>query len=107
MAPHDDVWKHLLERKGLTAAASVLEEYGLSCEADVSRLDETDLGALSSKLKQLQNNLLRKWVEGLAPGGDRGTILSGTPAASDTSASPLTALAVSSTQTASDKAERC
>ena len=33
--PHDDVWKHLLERKGLAAAASVLEEYGLSCEADV------------------------------------------------------------------------
>ena len=63
--PHEDIWKHLLERKGLSSVASVLEEYGLSCEADVSRLDETDLGALSSKLKQLQNNLLRKWVRGL------------------------------------------
>ena len=28
--PHDDVWKHFLERKGLSAVASVLEEYGLS-----------------------------------------------------------------------------
>ena len=58
--PHDDVWKHLLERKGLSTVAGVLEEYGLSCEADVSRLDETDLGALSSKLKQLQINLLSR-----------------------------------------------
>ena len=88
--PHDDVWKHLLERKGLAAAASVLEEYGLSCEADVSHLAEEDLGALSSKMKPLQSRLLRKWVEGLAPGGDRGTILSGTPTASDTSSSSLT-----------------
>ena len=103
--PHDDVWKYLLEHKGLAAAASVLEEYGLSCEADVSRLDEEDLGALTSKLKPLQSNLLRKWVQGLAPGCDRGTILSGTPTVSDTSASSLTAPAVSSTETASDKVE--
>ena len=41
--PHDDVWKHLLERKGLAAATSVLEEYGLSCEADVAHLAEEDL----------------------------------------------------------------
>ena len=39
--PHDNVWKDLLELKGLSAVASVLQEYGLSCEADVSRLDET------------------------------------------------------------------
>ena len=70
--PHDDVWKHLLERKGLAAAASVLEEYGLSCETDVSRLDKEDLGALTSKLKPLQSRLLVKWVEGLVTGGDRG-----------------------------------
>ena len=105
MAPHDDVWKQLLERKGLAVAASVLEDYGISCEADVSHLDAEDLGALSSQLMPLHRNLLRKWVEGLAPGGDRGTILSGTPAASDTSASSLTAPAVSSTHTASDKVE--
>jgi len=43
---HDDVWKDLLKLKGLSAVASVLEEYGLSCEADMSLLDETDLGAL-------------------------------------------------------------
>ena len=103
--PHDDVWKHLLERKGLSAVAGVLEEYGLSCEADVSRLDETDLGALSSKLKQLQINLLRKWVQGLTTGGDSGTILSDTPTPSETPSSSLTAPAVSSTETASDKAE--
>ena len=51
MAPdkqHDVVWKHLLERKGLAAAASVLEEYGLPCEAVVSRLDKEDLGALTT-----------------------------------------------------------
>jgi hypothetical protein len=105
--PHEDVWKHLLERKGLSSVASVLEEYGLSCEADVSRLDETDLGALSSKLKQLQNNLLRKWVRGLTTGGDCGTILSSTPTPSETPSSSLLASAVSSTvtQTASDKVE--
>ena len=45
--PHDNVWKHLLERKGLAAATSVLEEYGLSCEADVAHLAEEDLGALN------------------------------------------------------------
>ena len=73
--PHDNVWKDLLELKGLSAVASVLQEYGLSCEADVSRLDETDLGALTSKLKPLQSNLLGKWVQGLATGGDREVIL--------------------------------
>ena len=82
--PHDDVWKHLLERKGLAAAASVLEEYGLSCEADVSHLAEEDLGALTSKMKPLQSRLLCQWVEGLAPGGDRGTFVSGSPAATHT-----------------------
>ena len=68
---HDNVWKDLLELKGLSSVASVLEEYGLSCEADVSSLDDTDLGALSSKLRQLQANLLRKWVQGLTLGGNR------------------------------------
>ena len=41
--------------RGLAAAACVLEEYGLSCEADVSHLDEEDLGGLTSKLKSLQS----------------------------------------------------
>ena len=64
--PHDDVWKDLLERKGLSTVESVLKEYRLSCEADVLRLDETDLGSLSSKLRSLQGNLLpHKWVQGL------------------------------------------
>ena len=58
--PHDDVWNHLLELKGLAAAASVLEEYGLSYEADESRLDEEDLGALASKMKTLQSKILVK-----------------------------------------------
>ena len=82
MPPHDDVWKHLLERKGLAAAASVLEEYGVSCEADMSHLAVEDLGAFTSKLRPLQLNLLRRWVEGLA-----------------------TAPVVSSAQSASDKVE--
>ena len=73
--PHDNVWKDLLELKGLSAVASVLQEYGFSCETDVSRLDETDLGALTSKLKPLQSNLVGKWVQGLATGGDREVIL--------------------------------
>ena len=106
MAPHDDVWKHLLERKGLAAAASVLEEYGLSCEADVSHLAQEDLGALGSKLKPLQNNLLRKWVQGLATGGNRGAILSGTPTASETPSCSLTAAAVKSTEPAQEKGDR-
>jgi hypothetical protein len=55
-----------LEGLSLATVTSVLEEYGLSCEADVLRLDETDLGSLSSKLRLLQGNLLPcKWVHGL------------------------------------------
>ena len=42
----------------------------------MSLLDETDLGVLTSKLKPLQSNLLGKWVQGLATGGDREVILS-------------------------------
>ena len=42
-------------------------------KADVAHLAEEDLGALTSKMKPLQSRLLCQWVEGLAPGGDRGT----------------------------------
>ena len=58
-------WKDLLETKGLSAAAPALEDYGLSCENDMLRLDEDDLVALCSKLKVFLSKLLRKWVQGL------------------------------------------
>ena len=103
--PHDDVWKDLLERKDLATVSSVLEEYGLLCEADVLRLDETDLGSLSSKLRLLQGNLLRKWVQGLATVGNRGAILSGTPTASETPSGSLTTAAVNSTEPAQEKGD--
>jgi hypothetical protein len=61
----DPAWKHVLDTKGLSAAATILEEYGLSCESDMSLVDEEDLAVLCSKLKPFQSKLLRKWVQGL------------------------------------------
>jgi hypothetical protein len=48
----DTAWHHVLDTKGLSAAAPILEEYGLSCESDMSLVDEEDLVVLCSKLKQ-------------------------------------------------------
>lgn len=62
----DTTWRALLVTKGLSAAAPILEDYGLSCENDMSLLDEDDLMTLCSKLKQFPSKLLRKWVQGLA-----------------------------------------
>jgi hypothetical protein len=61
----DPAWKDVLDTKGLSAAATILEEYGLSCESDMSLVDEEDLVVLCSKLKPFQSKLLRKWVQGL------------------------------------------
>jgi hypothetical protein len=58
-------WKDVLDTKGLSTAATLLEEYGLSCESDMSLVDEDDLLTLCSKLKPFQSKLLRKWVQGL------------------------------------------
>jgi hypothetical protein len=62
----DTAWKALLATKGLSTAAPILEDYGLSCENDMSILDEDDLMTLCSKLKQFPSKLLCKWVQGLA-----------------------------------------
>jgi len=51
----DPAWKDVLDTKGLSAAAPILEEYGLSCESDMSLVDEEDLVVLCSKLKQFQS----------------------------------------------------
>jgi hypothetical protein len=61
----DPPWKDVLYTKGLSAAATILEEYGISCESDMSLVDEDDLVVLCSKLKPFQSKLLRKWVQGL------------------------------------------
>ena len=61
----DTAWKDVLDTKGLSAAAPILEEYGLSCENDMSLVDEEDLVVLCSKLKPFQSKLLRKWVQGI------------------------------------------
>jgi ABC-type Zn2+ transport system substrate-binding protein/surface adhesin len=58
-------WKDLLETKGLSAAAPALEDYGMSCENDMLRLDEDDLVVLCCKLKPFPSKLLRTWVQGL------------------------------------------
>ena len=42
----DPPWKDVLYTKGLSAAATILEEYGLSCESDMSLVDEEDLAVL-------------------------------------------------------------
>jgi hypothetical protein len=59
----DTAWMALLATKGLSAAAPILEDYGLSCENDMSLLDEDDLMTWCSKLKQFPSKLLRKWVQ--------------------------------------------
>jgi hypothetical protein len=62
----DTAWRALLATKGLSAAAPILEDYGLSCENDMSLLDQDDLMTLcSTELKQFPSKLLRKWVQGL------------------------------------------
>jgi cobalamin biosynthesis protein CobT len=61
----DSAWKDVLDTKGLSAAAPILEEYGLSCESDMSLVDEEDLVILCSKVKPFQSKLLSKWVQGL------------------------------------------
>ena len=61
----ETAWKDVLDTRGLSAAAPILEEYGLSCENDMSLLDEEDLVVLGSKLKPFPSKLLRKWVQGL------------------------------------------
>ena len=58
-------WQNLLDTQGLSAAAPILEEYGLSCESHISLVDEQDLVVLCSQLKPFQSKLLRKWVQGL------------------------------------------
>ena len=72
----DPPWKDVLYTKGLSAAATILEEYGLSCESDMSLVDEDDLVVLCSKLKPFQSKLLRKWVQGL--GSEQRAAASGT-----------------------------
>jgi hypothetical protein len=47
--------KDVLDTKGLSAAATILEEYGLSCESDMSLVDEDYLVVLCSKLKPFQS----------------------------------------------------
>jgi hypothetical protein len=53
----------------------------------------------------MAGNLLRKWVQGLATGGNRGAILSGTPTASETPSGSLAAAAVNSTEPAQEKGD--
>ena len=81
-------WKDLLETKGLSAAAPALEDYGLSCENDMLRLDEDDLVALCSKLKVFLSKLLRKWVQGLVDEQRAVTFMKDDSAAKQHSTSP-------------------
>ena len=47
--PRDTAWRDLLASKGISGDASVLEEYGLSCENDMSLLVQEDLNALGQQ----------------------------------------------------------
>jgi len=81
-------WNHVLDTKGLSAAAPILEEYGLSCESDMSLVDEEDLLVLCSKLKQFQSKLLRKWVQGLVDEQRAAAFMKDASAANKHSTSP-------------------
>jgi ABC-type Zn2+ transport system substrate-binding protein/surface adhesin len=84
----DTAWRDLLATKVLSGAAPILEEYGLSCENDMSLLDEDDLMVLCSKLKQFPSKLLRKWVQGLADEQRAAADMNDAPAAKKHSNSP-------------------
>jgi hypothetical protein len=84
----DTAWNHVLDTKGLSAAAPILEEYGLSCENDMSFVDEEDLVVLCSKLKQFQSKLLRKWVQGLGSEQRAAAFMKDASAANKHSTSP-------------------
>ena len=58
-------WQALLARKRIAAASDALETYGVSSEADVRVLHESDLSALDSMLKPLWRRILREWVKEL------------------------------------------
>jgi hypothetical protein len=81
-------WKDVLDTKGLSAAATLLEEYGLSCESDMSLVDEDDLLTLCSKLKPFQSKLLRKWVQGLVAEQRAAAFMKDASAAKNHSTSP-------------------
>ena len=80
--------KDVLDTKGLSAAATILEEYGLSCESDMSLVDEDDLVVLCSKLKPFQSKLLRKWVQGLGAEQRAAAFMKDASAAKNHSTSP-------------------
>jgi hypothetical protein len=84
----DPPWKDVLYTKGLSAAASILEEYGLSCKSDMSLVDEDDLVVLCSKLKPFQSKLLRKWVQGLGAEHRAAAFMKDVSAAKNHSTSP-------------------
>jgi hypothetical protein len=84
----DPPWKDVLYTKGLSAAATILEEYGLSCESDMSLVDEDDLVVLCSKLKPFQSKLLRKWVQGLGAEQRAAAFMKDASAAKNHSTSP-------------------
>ena len=84
----DPPWKDVLYTKGLSAAATILEEYGLSCESDMSLVDEDDLVVLCSKLKPFQSKLLRKWVQGLGAAQRAAAFMKDASAAKNHSTSP-------------------
>jgi hypothetical protein len=81
-------WKDVLDTKGLSAAATLLEEYGLSCESDMSLVDEDDLLTLCCKLKPFQSKLLRKWVQGLVAEQRAAAFMKDASAAKNHSTSP-------------------
>jgi hypothetical protein len=82
-------WKDLLETKGLSDTAPALEDYGISCENDMLRLDEDDLVALCSKLKQFfPSKILRKWVQGLVNEQRAASFMKNDSAAKQHSTSP-------------------
>jgi hypothetical protein len=81
-------WKDVLDTKGLSAAATLLEEYGLSCESDMSLVDEDDLLTLCSKFKPFQSKLLSKWVQGLVAEQRAAAFMKDASAAKNHSTSP-------------------
>jgi hypothetical protein len=90
----DTAWKDVLDTKGLSAAAPILEEYGLSCESDMLLVDEEDLVVLCSKLKQFQSKLLRKWVQGLDTEQRAAAFMKDASAANKHSTSPCVCVCV-------------
>ena len=64
MDGEDTTWMEVFEKKGLHQEAGILENYGITCETDVSLLDRDDFFKLVlNVLKSMEGKKLERWCD--------------------------------------------